>query len=271
MTEFAVIQTRFEKLPQDLLVTVLTGPGGLTHPDATQAVRRNQGILWEHFDRNHAEAVAGELTRQGYAVRIVESDEIPELQEPRSVRWFELDENEIRIPKGIRGDTVPIAWSRLFVISLGQIAEVTKKEVPNRPAISSSSPTTAAIAHDTHPRYAKRSALVDVLDLIGIDEEGCIHYLRLPSHELAYARIMGEGTNLTRFERFLVIVDYCVSHSPDAIVSPETRKVLVTRRPNEHESEGDGAQAIQDEALHSRNRWLLLQAIHRERGADQSE
>ena len=265
MTEFSVIQTRFEPLPHDVLVAVLTKQGGMTHPDATQAVRRNQGIIWEHFDRQHADAVCAELTALGYGAGVIESDDIPELQEPRNIRWFELDDEQIRIPQGIRGDTVPIDWHRLFVISLGQIAEVTKKPVPERPSISSSANPTAAIAHDTHPRYTKRSSFVDVLDLIGIDESGCIHYLRLPSHELSYGRIMGEGTQLPRFERFLVIVEYCVKHAPDAIVSPQTRKALVDRHPTEHESEGDGAQAIQDEVLQSRNRWLLLQAIRRER------
>jgi hypothetical protein len=261
---FAVIQTRFEPLPHDTLVHVLTRRGGLTHPDATQAVRRNQGIIWEHFDREHADAVAEELSRLEYGVQVVESDDIPDLQEPRTVRWFELDDEAIRIPKGIRGDTVPIAWPKVLVVSLGQIAEVTRRTVRDVPSITSSASPTAAIAHDNQPHYVKRSALVDVLDLIGVDETGAIQYLRMPSHELSYGRIMGEGTNLNRFERFLVIVDYCVTHAREAIISPATRKVLVHRRPSGQESDGDGMQVIQEEVMQSRNRWLLLRAIHRD-------
>lgn len=271
MTDFAVIQTRFETLPRPVLVQVLTTQGGLTHPDATQAIRRNQGILWEHFDREHADAVAAALTGLGYGVLVVESDSIPDLQEPRTVRWFELDDEQIRIPQGIRGDTVPIPWPKVLVLSLGQIAEVSKRATSDLPATSTSSSATGAIARDNHTHYTKHSTLVDVLDLIGIDETGCIQYLRMPSHELSYGRIMGEGTRLTRFERFLVIVEYCVTHARDAIVSPETRRVLVDRRPSGHESEGDGAEVIQEDVLNSRNRWLLLRAIHRDLAEDRSE
>ncbi len=271
MPYFAVIQTRFEVLPHDTLVHVLTRQGGLTHPDATQAVRRNQGIVWERFDREHADAVAEELTRLEYGVRVVESDDIPDLQEPRTIRWFELDAEEIRIPKGIRGDTVPIAWPKVLVLTLGQIAEVSKRLVREVPSITSSASPTASIAHDNQPHYAKHSTLVDVLDLIGVDETGAIQYLRMPSHELSYGRIMGEATNLNRFERFLVIVEYCVTHAREAIISPPTRKVLVHRRPSGQESEGDGMQVIQDEVLHSRNRWLLLRAIHRDLVTDRGE
>jgi hypothetical protein len=83
----------------------------------------------------------------------------------------------------------------------------------------------------------------------------------MPSNELAYGRIMGDGTNLSRFERFLVIVEYCVHHAARAIVSAQTRKVLVDRRPSDHHFEGEGMHEIQEEVLDSRNRWLLLRAI----------
>ena len=172
--------------------------------------------------------------------------------------------NEIRIPHGIRGETVPMPWTSVLVLSLGRVAEVSKHQLPGQPNVIASSATSSAmsIAHDVHPRYGKRSKLIEVLDLIGLDANGTAHYIRLPSNELAFGRIMGEGTNLNRFERFLVIVEYCVHHAPDAIISPATRKALVEREPSAIEVEGDGIQAIQDEVIESRNRWLLYLAIH---------
>ena len=273
MTDFAVIQTRFETIPEDVLISAMTGPGEMTHPDATQSIRRHRGILWDRFAEPQATAVCQALTKEGYSVACVESDDLPRLDEPRIVRWFEFDENEIRIPQGIRGQTVPIPWESLLVLSLGRVAEVSKHQLPSRPNVIASSATSAAmsIAHDVQPRYGKRSKLIEVLDLIGLDANGTAHYIRLPSNELAFGRIMGEGTNLTRFERFLVVVEYCVHHAPDAIVSPATRKALVDREPSAIEIDGDGLQAIQDEVIDSRNRWLLYLALHSKRPKAQSE
>ncbi|MCD0459283.1 hypothetical protein [Roseiconus lacunae] len=262
MSEFAVVQTRFETIPAELLADVLTKQGAMTHPDAMVAIRRHQGILWDHFDRPQAEAVQTTLAEQGYGVKLVRTDAIPKLGEPRNIRWFELDDEELRIPVGIHGETISVPWHNLFVISLNRVAEVTRREVSERTQMSSSSTSGLSIARDTHPRYQKRSKLIDVLDLICLDKDKAVHYLRLPSNELSFGRIMGEGTNLSRFERFLVIIEYCVHHAPDAIVSPETRKVLVTRQETMLEVDGDAMHAIQEESIINRNRWLLFQAIN---------
>ena len=92
MTDFAVIQTRFETIPEQELVAVMTGPGGMTHPDATQSIRRHRGILWDRFSEPQAVAVCQSLTDSSYSVSIVQSDELPKLDDPRTVRWFEIDE-----------------------------------------------------------------------------------------------------------------------------------------------------------------------------------
>ncbi|MCC9600747.1 hypothetical protein LOC67_09240 [Stieleria sp. JC731] len=264
MSEYAVVQTRFETIPAETLASILTGQGAMTHPDAMLAMRRHQGIVWEHFDRSRAESVQQALSDQGYAVDIVESDDLPMLGEPRQIRWFELDSAELRIPIGIHGDTNSVPWENVLVISLNQIAEVTKRPVSENPRMTSTSTSGLAISRDTNPKYQKRSKLIDVLDLICTDKEGGAHYLRLPCHQLAYSKIMGDGTNLSRFERFLVVVEYCVTHAPQAIVSPATRKALVTRQESSREVDGDGMQAIQDEAVQNRNRWLLYQSINQD-------
>ena len=97
-----------------------------------------------------------------------------------------------------------------------------------------------------------------------------MRYLRMPSNELAYGRIMGEGTELSRFERFLVIVEFVIAHATEAVVSPETRKILVRREPSTLVVEGEGIHVIQEEALQIYNRWLLTQAIARESEIEES-
>lgn len=129
MSNYAVIQTRFEPIEMDVLVSVLTQTGGIAHADASRVARRTRGILWEHFGKEQANAVCDQLTKRDIGVRVVPSAELPDLPDPRTIRWFELDPTEFRIPDGIRGETVPMEWSSVFVINVGQIADLKKKMV----------------------------------------------------------------------------------------------------------------------------------------------
>ncbi|MCA9135264.1 MAG: hypothetical protein KDB00_00860 [Planctomycetales bacterium] len=271
VTQFAVIQTRFETIELETLVGVLTRQGHITHADARRVARRSRGILWENFGKEQANTVCKQLTELGYGVRVIPSAELPDLPEPRIIRWFELKETHLNIPDGIRGETVPMEWMSIFVISVGQIANLKKKMVKDRSRLVSSFDKAAFLTVSEPPTYRVQGNLVDVVDIVGLDQTGAIRHLRMPSNELAYSRIMGEGTELSRFERFLVIVEYLIAHATEAIVSPETRKILVKREPQSVVIEGDGANRIQEDALQTYNRWLLGQAITRERQLDQQE
>ena len=267
MESFAVVQSRFETIPDEALIEVLIQCAGLTHADARRAMRRNHGILGDSFSRDQANAVQKKLTRLGFQVRVVLTDELPVLPEPRTIRWFEIDEEEMRIPEGIRGDTVPMPWKSVFVISIGQLVEVKQELVASRKSLTHFDDDDFS---GLTPKYASKGKLVEVLDIIGIDEEERFRYLRLPSREINYARIMGEGTQLNRYERFMVIVDFLVAHCQEAIVSPETRKALVHRNPDQRTFEGEGHDVTLEVSFRNYNRWLLTQAIHREQTLEES-
>ena len=270
MTQFAVIQTLFERLPMETLIDVLIEQGGMTHADACRVSRRSHGILGEEFEEEQAEAVCKELTRKDFGVRVVPGDELPALPEPRIIRWFELDKETFRIPDGIRGETIAMDWTSVFVINVGQVADVKKKLMGDRRGPANLFEKNAAFFSDDGPKYREQGKLVEVVDVIGLDETGSVRYLRMPSTELAYSRIMGEGTQLTRFERFLVIVEFLVTHAEEAIVSPETRKVLHHREASQHLIEGDGMRMLHEQTLETYNRWLLVQAMVREQQIENS-
>ena len=85
VNDFAVIQTRFETIALETMVDVLTVCGGMPHADARRVVRRSKGILGDRFTQKQAHAVWKELTRQAFGVRVVASDVLPELPEPRTI------------------------------------------------------------------------------------------------------------------------------------------------------------------------------------------
>ena len=263
MEAFAVIQSRFEQIPSEKLVEVLIEVGGMPHADAMRALRLTRGILGESFTRKQAEAIWKELDQSGFGVRVLAADELPALGEPRTIRWFELDQDELRIPVGIHGDTIPIPWPSVFVISCGRIADM-KKELVSDWQFPTSYASESAESVDVGPRYKKRGKLVDVCDIIAVDDDGEFRYLRLPGNEISYGRIMGEGTELSRFERFAVVVEYLLEHAQEAIVSPETRKLVLNRKSDSRIVEGDATGQVYEHLLHQYNRWLLTQAIARE-------
>ena len=170
VTDFAVIQTRFETVALETMVQVLTVHGGMPHADACRVARRSQGILWDQFTEAEAKAVWEELTRQDYGVRVVLSDELPDLSEHRTIRWFEIDKQQFRIPDGIRGETIPMDWTSVFVINVGQIAEVKEKLVRDNKRPSNLFEKSAALYSNEGPQYRKQSKLIDVVDVIGVDQ-----------------------------------------------------------------------------------------------------
>ena len=233
----------------------------MAHADASRLVRMTRGILGERFSRSQADAIARTLVEQRFKVRVIASDRLPKRREPRTIRWFEIDRKQMHIPEGIRGETIPLDWSSVFVVSAGQISEVETELVESYQATFDDD---RGGISENPATYRNRARLADVLDVIGIDTQGDLRYLRLPSKEINYAKIMGEGTELSRFDRFLALVDYIIEHAPEAIVSPETRKLLLHRDKNRRTMETDARIRMQDQSFRQYNRWLLTKAILRE-------
>ena len=263
MRKYTVVQTRFEHIPIDVLREAFVAYGVMPRADVSRAVRTARGLLIEQCDRNVADGIQRFLADRDFGVRTVESEDIPHLPEPRTIRWLEIDKEEFRIPEGIHGQTIPMSWKSVFVLAIAQIAvaDVTHRiddPTPIQPIEES------PVDQHEHPRYQRHSDLVDVLEVIGIDRNEQLRYLRLPSHELAYQRIMGSGTHLPKFERFLVLVEFFVEHSDEAIVSSETRKRLVQRSPTERSLVSEAARTTTKRSTEQYMRWLLHQAVRRE-------
>jgi hypothetical protein len=258
LTEYAVIQDRFERIDQETLKSVFVEHGGFIHADASRFARTSHGIVWDRFDESHARSVADALNRMDHAASVVAVDDIPKLPQPRTIRWFEIGEDGLRIPHGIHGETDCLPWPKIEVLSAGKVAALEVSPTADQQSAATYHEDELRSYNADHLNYEKHSKLVDVLDCIGIDEQGERHYVRMPSDQLSYGRILGEATELSRFDRFLAIVDSLVSHCSTAIISPETRKLLVNRHRSSEIHEGDSVQLIQEQTLRNYNRWMLL-------------
>lgn len=253
----AVIQTRFETVDPATLRDVLVTFGGATRTDAGQTARRARGILGERFTPDQARAVVAELTRHDYGVQVVPAESLPKLSAPRLVRWCEFTDQEFRVPDGYRGDVAAVTWSCVFVVSAGQIAELKTETTPHFPARTTVSQHTHAV-HYEPAVYRKESRYVHIVDVIGVDLEDRFHHVRLPAHELAYRRILGDRPPGRSFERFLEVVETLVVRSTNAVISPATRKLLVERNDQSRTVPGALGHMVEERTVRQYNRWLLM-------------
>lgn len=261
MEPFAVIQTKFEEIPEDLLEHVLVHQGQMTRPDAAIETRVAKGILVDTLSEASANAVADELGRLGYPSQAMSLGGLASLDDPRSIRWFELSENSIGIPAGIRGDTVQMHWPSVMLLASAFETEDAKDKNQSLQKVVFHASGLVEKRTDHREKYRQKSRLVEVLDLVGVDENGRLQYVRLPRHQLAYDRILGPEIELTRFERFIKITDFIVRHSTKALVSPETNRLLSAKAPARRQLNGASSHRILRESQERYLRWLFNRSM----------
>jgi hypothetical protein len=260
MSQYAVVQQRFEKIDHEDLRAILVEQGKLTRPDAARTSRRAQGILWERFDEQQAEHVAAALAQRGYAVRVVPADKLPAPKRPRTVLWLDINEEGLGVPSGSTQSPFQVAWPNVFVISAGEIWEVTEKLVSKRVMYSSI---------NRMPQYeqeVQRSGhLIHVTDLLALSDDGqCLH-VRLPAHELAYDRLLGTSDiPMPLFQKYLEVLEKLVARSTAALVSPPTRRLLVERKERHEPSTSESRPELDELHFENYNRWLLQLVIFKE-------
>ena len=91
------------------------------------------------------------------------------------VRWFEMDDHELRLPLGYHGDWHKIPWQNVFVISAGQVSELKEHE------------TEVVEYHGSHAgartverKVQRRSESTYVTELICVAGSGKFVHARLP-------------------------------------------------------------------------------------------
>ncbi|MCH7725770.1 MAG: hypothetical protein IH991_04715 [Planctomycetes bacterium] len=266
MSLYAVVQERFEKIDPERLLTVLREQGRLTRTDAARVARSEQGILWERFQFNEAQDVVGALASHDYAARVVPAESLPKLDKPRMVRWLEIGEDALRVPWTMHQETIPVPWPCVFVISAGEVGEVTEKFVTTGVRFDANQ----GMIPDREVERASRR--VSVTDLIAIAEDGQYLHIRLPAKELVYDRILGPSERIQNsFQRYLAVLDELVARSSAAIVSPKTRRLLVDRK-EKYEAERSAAWSSLDKmAFEKYNRWLLQLVVFSEQRKQKEE
>ena len=265
MSNYAVVQKRLEKIDPQVLQSILQEQGGMTHADAARVAYHEQGILWERFSRETAQQVANELIARDFAVRAVATASLPKLEKPRTVHWLKITDKAVQIPWTLNQDTVDIVWSSVFVICAGQVGRIIERMVEQRqPFHEEEGPTVTDVQ--------RQSETVWIADFIGVTESGAYAHIRLPADEMSYDRILGPTDDVkSSFQKFLTVLDALVTHSRSAIVSPQTRRLLVDRKLKPELPRSEAWASLQERELQNHKRWLLQLAIFREQADDPPE
>ena len=268
MSSFSVIMSRFGRLDPEHLVTALCHVLPTTRFDVLRSMGPRQGILAQGLQEKQASRICAVLSGIGYPVTSVPDSRIPVLDEPRRIRWGTLSQEAFGYPHGLHGETTDILWDRVLVIDLGRGMKLSRKLQESSPSTLAAFPRTTAqgvaarMAVDPpKPQYKRIGEVFDVLDLIGVDVNGAIQHLRLPSKDFAYEKMLGSGTELSRFERFAVIVDYMVQHASNAVVSPAVHEFLEQREATDEVVENIVAEESLQQHQLRYQRWLLAGAI----------
>lgn len=268
MSSFSVIMSRFGSLDPEHLVTAMCNTLPTTRFDVLRSMGPRQGVLAQGLEEKQARRVCAVLCGLGYPATCVPDSRIPVLEGPRSIRWCALSQESFSYPHGLHGETTQILWERVLVIDVGRGMKLSRqmKEVSSSPLAGLPHTTVqgaaARMAVDyLTPQYKRTGEVFDVLDLIGVDVNGAIQHLRLPSKDFSYEKVLGAGTELSRFERFTVIVDYMVQHALNAVVSPAVYDFLEAHEAIESVVENIVAEESLQQHQLGYQRWLLAGAI----------
>lgn len=259
MVQFAVVQERFEKIDAECLAEILREHGGLTRTDAARVARREQGILWERFERDEAQRVVAALSAQDYATRAVPADSLPQLQKPRTVRWLEIGDDTVGVPWGIHQETISVPWPCVFVISAGDVGEVVEKIVPKSARYD---PYRGRTVKEEEVQRETRS--VPVTDVIAVAEDGKYVHFRLASNDLAFDRILESPPTTTSYQKYVDVVGELIARSTSAVVSPQTRRLVVERKEKYSAPRSADWAGIDQLAFEKYNRWLLQLVVFNE-------
>ena len=274
---WAIVQTRFEQIEPDELRDALVHHGGMTRVDAARAALHRRGILGETFSEAQASDVARALLKRGYQVQAVPADSLPELKRPRIVRWCEVTQDALHIPVDAHANTTAVEWLSVFVLNADLMAQSKRNQtadyVPRSPSDERFSDVDSVDDEDYFdpPLYSTHLHYGYVMDLIAIDGSGRLMYARMPADELAYERVFPGRTRMRRFERFLKLVELLVQRCEQAIIAPDTRKLLFQRVDRSRVVTAEHRQYADENAFFHYDRWLMTLAIREERERLQHE
>ncbi len=265
MTQYAVVQDKFETIPFEQLKDILIEHGGMVLADATRAARKTRGILTERLTIQQAAGVCHALQQFNYSVRALPTDKLPMLKKARQARWLEFHDDHLALPRGTTGVVEQVLWPNVFVINAGQVAETKVRDK----YVFDSDTTEPALAAESETQ--KYSEYIHVAELIALPTNGHLMHIRLPAMGMNYARVLGPDlVDQGFFNKYLAMLDHLVARSSGALVSPETHELLKERKQHYHTREGDFYEAGEERKFSQYTRWLLQMVLFRESALPES-
>ena len=259
---FALLQTRHEPIEPLVLLEALVVGAELPKVDAVRAAHRSRGILAERLTHKQAEGARGMLARSQVDTLVVPAAEMMKLTPPVSVQWLQVEERGLIVPTNYLGAVAAIPWTSIFVVSAGYVATEIRERKPHnvKQAYGGREVTV------TEFKDERRTERKHVAEILGLSAEGKLLNFRLHAHRLHKQQVPQGGPAASQFEKYLLLLDDLVSHSPQAEVTPATRLILSERKEIPPDTVKKRPYDFDELSFELYNRWLLQLVMLRESG-----
>jgi hypothetical protein len=255
--QFAVVQAKIEPIEPAHLEQALMAGAGMPKADASRASRRHRGFLLERASERQAADVASLLTQAGYAVRAIAAQQLVDLGRPTSINWLQIAPEHLGVPLHPQKLPIRVPWSAVFVVNAGHLSTL-EQDVQEIESVSS-----RGMVHIETKRL-ERSERHPAVEIVGVSDRGQMFYARLIAPRLQGAKMPGVPLDRPRHEQFFAVLEPLVAHSSAALISPETRKMLVERHVDRTRSAGSVQHQLDERAFTDYSRWLLQLVMFRE-------
>ena len=260
---FALLQTRHESIDPAVVREILMHEAGMPKADAARASQKARGILAERLPPDRAKQAAAAFAARGCGVMALPQEKLVSLGRALSAAWARIDEDVLIIPADYRGGESRIPWPSVFVVSSGlvQCVKEQRTAVESFPDDDQSAGITV-----TDWRVERKTEQQHITEILGLSDGGDMLHFRLHADRLHASEMPQRGPGVSRFERYLRLVDEIVRHASQAEISRETRQILAERRQAPRDVEGKKPYVFDERGFESYNRWLLTLVMLKESG-----
>ena len=257
--QFAVVQSRFETIDPELLAETITANTRWPRADVQRLARKTHGILGTTFSEVEARGICRALEQAGFLARVVPAAKLMKLPRARSIAWLDVSDAALGVPlDAFQESATPVAWNAVFVIHAATIATLNETgEIVDVEPAGERGPV----------QEFQRDAFgltQPTLGLVGMSAGSGMIHGRLSLQRFFRGRMPWLQGELSQEEQFRVVLGQLIAHSPQAVVSPAARRMVVTPLKQIRERTAT-SRILQDErAFQGEMNWLLQLLSFRE-------
>ncbi len=226
MSQFAVVQGRYEFTDWEMVAQILTEVLGMHPTMAKQRARRPRGFLAEKLDGDMALRLHRVCRRSGLVTYVVREGDVVTLPKPVRIHALWIADDALWYRRGPTGRKSSLAWDGIVLMAA---YEMVRKESFYRWSAQYSS---AGHNSELHADEYWKDYKEYVADVVGLGAGGGMVRLRLESRGLNYQEALGADApdilhrKNAQDDGFRLVLARIHGHSPKVSVPPETLVVL---------------------------------------------